>query len=93
MELDLYNAELKLAVEYDGPHHYSFPNEYHATLEEFQQQHARDVLKDARCAERAVKLIRVKCGQGPAVEVQEVLPEIRAWLSAAGCVRTCQDVR
>jgi hypothetical protein len=61
MELDLYCADKKLAIEYDGEHHYVFPNQYHATREEFEAQQARDRAKDRLCSERGVKLIRIKC--------------------------------
>ena len=61
MELDLYCADKKLAIEYDGEHHYDFPNRYHDSREEFEAQQARDRAKDRLCAERGVKLIRIKC--------------------------------
>jgi very-short-patch-repair endonuclease len=61
MELDLYCADKKLAIEYDGEHHYDFPNRYHDSREEFEAQQARDRAKDRLCSERGVKLIRIKC--------------------------------
>jgi hypothetical protein len=61
MELDMYNAVRKLAVEYDGQHHYEYPNWYHRTIEEFEAQQARDRAKDSLCAERGVHLVRVRC--------------------------------
>jgi very-short-patch-repair endonuclease len=60
MELDMWSARRKLAIEYDGPHHYEFPNTYHATVEEFEAQCARDAAKDAACAAAGVRLIRVR---------------------------------
>jgi hypothetical protein len=60
LELDMFNAELQLAIEYDGPHHYTYPNRYHATIDEFHASQARDVVKDAQCAHRGVTLIRVR---------------------------------
>ncbi|MEK7070534.1 MAG: hypothetical protein AAB966_01895, partial [Patescibacteria group bacterium] len=34
LELDCYNADLKLAIEFQGSQHYEFPNRYHKTVEE-----------------------------------------------------------
>jgi phage/plasmid-associated DNA primase len=61
MELDFYCAQRKLAIEYDGYHHYTFPNRYHENREEFEAQQARDRAKDRICEERGVKLIRIQC--------------------------------
>ena len=60
MELDLYNEEKKLAVEYDGPQHYEFPNGYHKSEAEFHAQQNRDRQKDATCARLGVTLLRVR---------------------------------
>ena len=59
LELDMFHPGLRLAVEYDGPQHTSFPNPYHATRREFEAQQARDRLKDMRCREHGVHLVRV----------------------------------
>ena len=60
MELDMYAADRRLAIEYDGPHHYVFPNMFHRSQEEFGRQQQRDADKDRLCAERGIKLIRVR---------------------------------
>jgi hypothetical protein len=60
LELDMFNDDLQLAIEYDGPHHYTYPNRYHTTRDEFDASCARDALKDAQCAKRGVTLLRVR---------------------------------
>lgn len=59
MELDLYCEELKLAIEYNGAQHYKFCKFYHTTIENFQQQIARDILKNKLCSKNDVRLITV----------------------------------
>jgi hypothetical protein len=60
MELDMYNEANSIAVEYDGPHHFVFPNAYQTSVEEFEAQTARDRLKDRLCVVNGVTLIRVR---------------------------------
>ena len=60
MELDMFDEEQKLAVEYDGPQHYEFPNDYHKSEAEFVAQQSRDRQKDAECKKRDVRLVRVR---------------------------------
>ena len=59
MELDCYNEELKIAVEYNGIQHYCWPNYTKCTKEEFIRQVQRDQLKVKLCDENGVYLIRV----------------------------------
>jgi hypothetical protein len=49
LELDLYNAELQLAVEYNGPQHYYWMNFYHKTKDDFEKQKTRDLIKEGYC--------------------------------------------
>jgi hypothetical protein len=72
MELDMFNPELKLAIEYDGPQHYEFPNAYHGRLADFEAQRARDRLKERLCAEHGVRLVRIKAVGGAKGVVQEL---------------------
>lgn len=59
MELDLYNAQLNLAVEYNGEQHYHLVDGMNdpVTLKE---QRYRDRLKRKLCKERGINLIVVK---------------------------------
>lgn len=59
LELDLYNDELKIAVEYNGAQHYLFPNRLHSDYEEFLGQIRRDKLKVDLCDENGIYLITV----------------------------------
>jgi hypothetical protein len=62
MELDMYNEGYATAVEYDGPQHREFPNAYHRSRKEFEEQTARDRLKDRLCTEHGIELFRVPAG-------------------------------
>ena len=59
MELDCYNEQLKLAVEYMGEMHYKWPNYLNQSYETFKDQARRDKLKKELCEERGVHLIVV----------------------------------
>lgn len=60
LELDLYNADLKLAVEYNGKQHYEY-NEYmhQGSRDKFRNQQYRDYIKTQLCRENGVYLITV----------------------------------
>src|SRR5690606_26419238 len=51
LELDCYNEELQLAVEYNGIQHYQWPNYTNVSKYEFDLQVGRDAYKRKRCAE------------------------------------------
>jgi hypothetical protein len=59
LELDCFNEELKLAVEYDGAQHYKFIPHFHKTQEAFMNQRYRDYMKEQMCKENGIVLIRV----------------------------------
>ncbi len=59
MELDCYNDELKIAVEYNGEQHYKFPNFTGQSYAEFINQVRRDELKYNLCTNNGVYLISV----------------------------------
>jgi hypothetical protein len=59
LELDCYNEELNLAVEYNGAQHYNYPNKFHKTEEEFKEQLRRDALKKQICQDRGIYLLIV----------------------------------
>lgn len=59
LELDCYNDDLKLAVEYNGRQHYEWPNFPGQTQEEFIAQVRRDQLKIELCDRHGVYLITV----------------------------------
>jgi hypothetical protein len=72
MELDMYNDATRVAIEYDGPQHYVFPNPYHSTVEQFQAQRRRDALKGSQCRLNGVKLYRVRAGSSVSEELAQL---------------------
>ncbi|QHR78525.1 core protein 5 [Lymphocystis disease virus 4] len=59
LELDCYNAELKLAVEYNGEQHYKYKPFFHKTMGDFRELRYRDLLKRIMCKEAGITLITV----------------------------------
>ena len=59
LELDLYNDQLKIALEYSGFQHFVYPNRFHKTKEEFLNQVRRDQFKVDMCDKNGVYLITV----------------------------------
>jgi hypothetical protein len=55
--LDLYNDELKIAIEYYDIKHYKYCNRIHKSLENFTIQQEKDRLKKQLCEENSIKLI------------------------------------
>lgn len=59
LELDCYNENLKIAVEYNGEQHYKWPNFTNQSKEEFINQTRRDMLKAELCEKNGIYLIVV----------------------------------
>ena len=59
LELDCYNSELQLAVEYNGEQHYKYIPFFHKNKEAFYNQKYRDEIKRIRCRDLGIKLIEV----------------------------------
>lgn len=59
LELDLYNAELAVAFEYDGAQHHHYVPHYHETRDHFEYRQLLDKLKDQLCKSHGVTLIRI----------------------------------
>ena len=59
LELDCFNSELKLALEYNGVQHYKFTPYFHKNKEAFMNQKYRDEMKRTRCKEYGIRLIEV----------------------------------
>jgi hypothetical protein len=59
LEIDCYNEDLKIGVEYNGIQHYRYPNVFHKTYDEFIKQVRRDQYKHKKCDEQGVYLITV----------------------------------
>jgi hypothetical protein len=59
LELDGYNEELGIAFEHQGQQHYKYNKFFHGSLEDFEKQKERDILKKELCQKNNVKLIIV----------------------------------
>lgn len=60
LELDLYNAELKIAIEYNGSQHYNYNSFMHKnSRDKFQNQQYRDLIKKDLCDKQGITLIIV----------------------------------
>ena len=59
LELDCYNRELGLALEYNGRQHYDFVPHFHKNKEAFMNQKYRDEMKRTKCRENGISLIEV----------------------------------
>jgi hypothetical protein len=73
LELDFYDQERSKAIEYDGRQHYEYPNAFHKTRAEFDQQVMRDVWKDAACRLNGVQLARVRATSDVAADVMQAV--------------------
>jgi hypothetical protein len=61
MEIDCYCPELKIGVEYNGIGHYQYPNPFHSTEKEFEDQVERDILKRQLADKHGVTIFTVPC--------------------------------
>ena len=59
LELDCYNEDLGLALEYNGSQHYSENSVWNADYNQFTKQKERDELKMKLCKDNNIKLIVV----------------------------------
>ena len=59
LEIDCYNEELKLGIEYNGIQHYQYTPYFHKNQEHFMNQKYRDDLKRRLCRDNGIVLIEV----------------------------------
>jgi hypothetical protein len=59
LELDCYNSNLNLAVEYNGIQHYKFVPRFHRSPQDLEGQKYRDNFKAQKCKELGINLIVV----------------------------------
>jgi len=60
LELDIYNEDLRLAVEYNGKQHYEYNRHFHrGSNDRFQNQQYRDLIKQQLCRDQGIYLIVV----------------------------------
>lgn len=68
LELDCYYEKLKIAIEYQGPHHYKLVKKFHKNgLESLKEVKEKDRIKKELCKQQGVRLICVPyivdCGE------------------------------
>jgi hypothetical protein len=59
LEIDCYNDELRLGVEYNGAQHYKYIPYFHRTRDAFNNQKYRDHIKRELCQKNGIFLIEV----------------------------------
>jgi hypothetical protein len=59
LEIDLYNDDLKLAIEVQGDQHYKFTPFFHRNKETFMLQRYRDEMKKQKCEKQGITLIEI----------------------------------
>jgi hypothetical protein len=59
LELDCYNDELKIAIEYNGEQHYKYIPHFHSSKDAFYNMKYRDEMKTRLCEQNGVKLVIV----------------------------------
>lgn len=59
LEIDCYNDDLKLGIEYSGKQHYEYVPYFHKNREAFLNQKYRDEIKRSKCRDNGVILIEV----------------------------------
>ena len=65
LELDIYNEELKVAIEFNGEQHYKYIPFFHRNYEHFMNQKYRDEIKKMLCKENNIHLIEVRFDTAP----------------------------
>lgn len=59
LELDCFNPELRLALEYNGVQHYKYVPYFHRSKDAFHNQKYRDEIKKYKCRENNINLVEV----------------------------------
>lgn len=65
LELDIYNEELKVAIEYNGQQHYKYVPFFHKNYEHFLNQKYRDEIKKMLCKQQGIHLIEISYETSP----------------------------
>ena len=79
MELDIYNEELKLAIEVNGNQHYKYIPYFHGkeNKHKFYEQRYRDELKKLLCKENGITLIEIPYDVGEYGLKSYILQQLR----------------
>jgi hypothetical protein len=65
LELDIYNEDLKVAIEFNGEQHYKYIPFFHKNYEHFLTQKYRDEIKKMLCKENNIHLIEIRFDTSP----------------------------
>lgn len=76
MELDVFDPQTNVAIEYNGIQHYKFPNKFHKTKEEFEAQQYRDDLKEKICKKVGINLISIPYTIDEGISDREIRREV-----------------
>lgn len=60
LEIDCYNAKLKIGLEYQGKQHYEYVPFFHKSIKDLERQKEHDQIKRDLCRKRGVLLIEIK---------------------------------
>ncbi len=80
LEIDCYNAELRLGIEYSGVQHYKFVKGMQKNYQDFLNQRYRDEMKKKMCRDAGVTLIEVPY----TVKLQDIEKYLRTRLRQHG---------
>ena len=59
LELDIFNEDIKVAIEFNGEQHYKYIPFFHKNYEAFLNQRYRDEMKKGKCKEEGIHLIEI----------------------------------
>lgn len=77
LELDLYNKELKLAIEVQGDQHYKFTPFFQKNKEAFLNQRYRDEIKKIYCKQNGITLIEIPYKVGEKKLKEYIVQQLR----------------
>lgn len=80
LELDCFDKDLRIAVEYNGIQHYKFIPFFHKNKETFQNQKYRDYMKRQMCKDNGILLIEVPYW----IKVKDIKDYIKTELLTSG---------
>jgi hypothetical protein len=74
----MFNEELGIAVEYNGSQHYTFPNTFHRSEEQYHAQRERDRVKAQLCAARGLRLMSIRARGVVEMEIADFTEQSRS---------------
>lgn len=84
LEIDCYNEEMKLGIEYNGIQHYQYKPFFHRNKEAFRNQLYRDEMKRGKCKENGIRLIEVPY----TIKLEDISAYLKKKLVEEGYIKT-----